>query len=340
MYTSLSPKKAAVMFRPQNPNTEKPEKVFECPHSVFDQGPFEDQPSVELGGTTDPRLIKPWTKVRVMGDYQVADLLRKACWKEPAAFGGELVARTEKDHQGTFQMMYKVPLGTYYEHMKAWTYEQLDAMESGKVYFLKLRDVDAIQNVFHFAKEWQKERATIARVTATYEGLKLTLRALKPINLNPREAAELSKYLAKRVSMDKPKDEKKSTNNRPTKPYHTIQINESVLIKSSEFSSIPGLRSVIYTYGVKTGKRFTVTSAGEDANVTRISTDDQERRGSSAVRPYHDLEIGDSTYMAPTEYTTLISLRSIISTYGVRKGQKYKVSVASDTRGVTVTRIS
>lgn len=270
MYTSLTPKKAAVMFRPQNPNTEKPEKVFECPHSVFDQGPFEDQPSVELGGTTDPRLIKPWTKVRVMGDYQVADMLRKACWKEPAAFGGELVARTEKDHHGTFQMMYKVPLGTYYEHMKTWTYEQLDAMESGKVYFFKLRDVDAIQNVFHFAKEWQKERATIARVTATYEGLKLTLRALKPITLNPREAGELSKYLAKQAVANR----KPATNKEPRIPpkaYHLIDVDQAVLIPKSDFTTISLLRSIIYNYGIRNGKKFKVVAAGNDATVTRIS---------------------------------------------------------------------
>lgn len=340
MYTSLSPKKAAVMFRPQNPNAEKPEKIFECPHSVFDQGPFEDQPSVELGGTTDPRSIKPWTKVRVMGDYQVADMLRKSCWKDPVAFGGEVVARTEKDAHGTFQMMYKVPLGTYYEHMKAWTYEQLDAMESGKVYFLKLRDVDAIQNVFHFAREWQKERAAIARVSATYEGLKLTLRVLKPTSLNPREATELSKYLAKKAATENRLSEKKTTTRRPTKPYHTLDIEESTLISSADFTSVPGLRSVIYSYGVKTGKRFRVTATGDDATVTRIPLTTDDRMGVTAVRPYHDLDIGDSTYMAPTEYTTLISLRSIISTYGVRKGHKYKVSVASDTRGVTVTRIS
>jgi hypothetical protein len=271
MYTSTSPKKAALMFRPQNPNAEKPEKVFECPHSVFDQGPFEDQPSVEMGGTTDPRSIKPWTKVRVMGDFQVADMLRKSCWKDPVAFGGEVVARTERDHHGTFQMMYKVPLGTYYDHMKAWTYEQLDAMESGKVYFFKLRDVDAIQNVFHFAKEWQKERATIARVTATYEGLKLTLRALKPTQLNPREAGELSKLLAKQTITKK----KNSADNEPgklaPKAYHLIDVDQSVLIPKADFTSMSLLRSIIYSYGIRNGKKFKVVAAGNDATVTRVS---------------------------------------------------------------------
>ena len=340
MYTSHSPKKAAVMFRPQNPNAEKPEKVFDCPHSIFDQGPFEDQPSVDSNGSNDPRVIKPWTKVRVPGDFQVADMLRKACWKDPVSFGGELVARTEQDHHGSFQMMYKVPLGTYYDHMKAWTYEQLDAMESGKVYFLKLKDVDAIQNVFHFAKEWQQERATIARVTATYEGLKLTLRALKPTQLNPREASELSKYLAKQAA--KTIDGRKlrtSRPSRPTKPYHSLELEESILLKSSEFTSILALRSVIYTYGVKTGKRFRVTASGDDASVTRISL--EESAGPAGSRPYHDMEVGQTAHMTRDDYTTLQALRSIIYTYGIRKSHKYKVSVIPETDGeLIITRIS
>lgn len=337
MYTSHSPKKVAVMFRPQNPNAEKPEKTFECPHSIFDQGPFDDQPSVELGGNHDPRSIKPWTRVRVMGDFQVADMLRKACWKDPVAFGGELVARTEKDANGSFQMMYKVPLGSYYELMKAWTYEQLDAMDTGKIYFFKLRDVDAIQNVFHFAKEWQRERATIARVTATYEGLKLTLRALKPTTLNPREAGELSKYLAKQSP--RTDESRKATASRPTKPYHSIELNETILLKSSEFTSILALRSVIYTYGVKTGKRFRVTASGDDASVTRINP--EESAGAAGSRPYHDMEVGQTIRMSPSDYTTLQALRSIIYTYGVRKSHKYKVALIPKTDGdVNITRVS
>lgn len=270
MYIPMTPKKAAVMFRPQNPNAEKPVKIFECPHSVFDHGPFEDQPSVELGGTTDPRLIKPWTKVRVMGDFQVADMLRKSCWKDPASFGGELVARTEQDHHGSFQMLYKVPLGTYYDNMKDWTYAQLDAMDSGKIYFFKLRDVDAIQNVFHFAKEWQKDRATIARVTATYEGLKLTLRALKPTSLNPREAGELSKYLAKQAATTRKATADKEPSKLPAKAYHLLDVDQAVLIPKADFTSISLLRSIIYNYGVRNGKKFKVIASGNDATVTRI----------------------------------------------------------------------
>lgn len=64
------------------------------------------------------------------------------------------------------------------------------------------------------------------------------------------------------------------------------------------------------------------------------------RMGPAALRPYHDLNPGESVYMAPDEYTTLISLRSVVYSFGMRKNRKYKVAVApAETGGVHITRL-
>lgn len=66
--------------------------------------------------------------------------------------------------------------------------------------------------------------------------------------------------------------------------------------------------------------------------------DEPARMGPAALRPYHDLAPGESVYMGTDEYTTLISLRSVVYSFGVRKNRRYKVAVAP-AGGVNITRI-
>ena len=168
--------------------------------------------------------------------------------------------------------VYRLPTGSYYGPAQEAFFDMLDNMEKWKLHYFGFANGDTLQLFWHRSKKWTEMRAEPLRIMSTYEGIDHTVqvRRVPEDKMTLREATEMQKIRAKIERANKviatrrtPKPMEERELHYEQKPYHTMGVGERVVMSPGEFTTIESIRVVVYSYGKRNGKKFSVRKSTE-----------------------------------------------------------------------------
>lgn len=197
------------------------------------------------------------------------------------AYSGELGKELAFDVVGSvgdgfLARVYCIAPGCYYAPARARFDEILNDMQEGLLHYITFSNIDTLHLFWNYSKKWMERNAKAVRVNCTYEGMVNTLqvRRIPEAKMTDKEFEAVRKAQGKIERMQAAtssgqvvEGSKPRNYSEPTKPYHSMAVGDTVIVAASEFSNFKSFRVIVYSYGGRNKKKFSVKMAQDGSAI-------------------------------------------------------------------------
>lgn len=227
---------------------------------------------VDVGHADNPdrELIESMPEQSFMNVKIAPDALRQM---RKRAYRGQMQHEIAFDAIGTvghsfLVRMYKLRPGSYYEPARRAFDDILSGMAPGLLHYITFTNIDTLHLFWDHAKVWQESNPVALRINCTYEGMLHTLqvRRVPESQMTEREYDRVEKARARQerdmarraIQLDDELAGGPRRGRGAVAPYHNLAVDESVTMGSDQYTTIKSLRAVVYSYGKRQGRKYSV----------------------------------------------------------------------------------